>query len=120
MELRTHGLALTLDFSKPDEQGWMRCYLRVQVPGFSGEFECWVWRVDWSCFVDGLVRMRKQVGKPCSANLSTTEPGIYLQLNMNRQGQIEGRYEFRNFGVSGQPSLSGTFEMDQSYLPLSD
>jgi len=60
--------------------------------------------------------MVKQIGQPCSASLVTTDPGIELHLNMNRVGQIEGRYELRNFRSNG-PSLSGVFEMDQSYLP---
>ncbi len=117
MELRTHGLALILDLSRPNDEGWMRCDVKVQVPGFFGEFQCWVWRVDWDCFRDELAQMVKQVGHPCSARFATTDPGIELHLNMNRKGQIEGRYVLQNFNSSGQPSLSGVFEMDQSYLP---
>jgi hypothetical protein len=117
MELRTHGLALTLDFSEPDSEGWMRCEVIVQVPGFSGKFQCEVLRGEWTCFRDELAKMAKHVGIPSSANLTTIEPGIELHLNMNRMGQIEGRYVLWNFDTPGQPSLSGVFELDQSYLP---
>jgi hypothetical protein len=117
MELRTNGLALILDLTHPDEEGWMRCDVETQVPGFLGKFQCEVWLPDLKCFQKELAQMVEQVGHPCSASFATTEPGIKVYLSMNPYGQIQGRYVLKNFDSPGQPSLSGDFEMDQSYLP---
>jgi hypothetical protein len=117
MELRTHGLTLTLAFSPPNEEGWLACQVAVEVPGFSGTFPCWVWRSDLESFHRQLVQMIDQVGQPAAANLTSTDPGIDLRFSMNRAGQIEGRYALQNFDSPGQPTLSGLFQMDQSYLP---
>src|SRR5713101_5000505 len=116
MELRTHGLMLVLDLLPPDGEGWMAAPVTVQAPGFNGAFECCVWRSDLQSFRSELTQMIRHVGKPSCAELTSTEPGIDLRLSMNRAGQIEGRYALQNSNCSGQPELSGTFEMDQSFL----
>jgi hypothetical protein len=117
VELRTHGLALTLDFSPPNDEDRMACNVAVEVPGFSGEFRCWVWRPDLQSFHRQLVQMIEQVGVASSAKLTSTDPGIDLRFSLNRAGRIEGRYALQNFDTPGQPTLSGDFQMDQSYLP---
>jgi hypothetical protein len=117
MELRTPGLALTLDFTPPDEDNWLACQVSVEVPGFSGDFPCCVWQSELDSFHRQLVRMSEQVGHPSTADLTSTDPGIDLHLSMNQAGQIEGRYALQNFDSPGQPTLSGFFQMDQSYLP---
>jgi hypothetical protein len=69
------------------------------------------------CFQKELAQMVKQIGRPCSASLTTTEPGIKLYLTMNVYGQIQGRYVLQDYNCTGQATLSGDFEMDQSFLP---
>src|SRR5262249_49443027 len=118
MQLRTHGLNLAIDFSSPNDDDWLACHVTVEVPGFSGAFPCWMWRSDLESFHRQLVRMVEQVGvTSAAANLTSTDPGIDLHFSMNRAGQIEGRYALQNFDSPGQATLSGSFEMDQSYLP---
>jgi len=116
MEIRTNGLALTLELSHPDDEGWMQCDLRVQVPGFSGKFKCQAWRADLVSFRDELTQMVSRIGRPSTAEFTTTEPGIELFLSMNPLGQIQGSYNLENYNSPGQPSLSWKFEMDQTYL----
>jgi hypothetical protein len=82
MELRTHGLALTLDFSPPNEDDWLACHVTVEVPGFSGKYPCWVWRSDLQSFHQQLLQMIERVGQPSAANLTSTDPGIDLRFSM--------------------------------------
>jgi hypothetical protein len=105
-----------MNFSSPDDEGWFICEVIVEVQGFSGEYQCYVWLPDLECFHQELIRMIEQLGQPSTANLTTTEPGIDLHFSMNKSGHIEGQYAFENFDTAGCPKLSGVFQMDQSYL----
>jgi hypothetical protein len=110
-------MALNLDLSPPDQEGWFGCEVTVEVPGFSGHFRCDVWRVDLQSFQRQIREMIDRIGSPSTANLAWTDPGIDLHFSMNTRGQILGRYVFQNFDTTGQATLSGEFQMDQSYLP---
>ena|SRR5437879_4277887 len=116
MELHAHGLHLRLELSEPCEEGWFTCRVEAEVPGFSGLIYCWLFSADLAAFRSELQSMLCNVGRPCSASLPETEPGLSLQLNMLDRGHIEGRYRLQNFDAPGSPTLSGSFEMDQTYL----
>jgi hypothetical protein len=60
--------------------------------------------------------MMERIGEDCTARFNSTEPGIDITLSMNDRGHIEGEYCFRNFDAPGSPALSGSFDMDQTYL----
>ena len=107
---------LRIDLSDPTEEGWMTCHVTAEVPGFAGVFNCWLWRCDLQGFRSQLADMIAHVGRPSSAELVGTEPGIDLRLSMDAMGRIEGRYTLQHFDALGSPALAGGFEMDQTYL----
>ena len=115
IHLRTYGLAIKLDFiAQPDD--WFSCEVYVEVPGFQGSFSCWVWRRDLERFTSQLEEMISRIGEQSSARLESTEPGIAITLSMNDRGHIDGKYCLRNFDAPGSPTLSGAFDIDQTYL----
>lgn len=114
MELRTHGLALNLTFGPSDEEGWIPCSAVVNVPGFRGEFDFCMLKTDLEFFRSQLAPAIGGGGWPTSARLASTDPGIDLSWQIERTGQIHGRYRFVQ-GLDG-PELSGGFVADQTLL----
>jgi hypothetical protein len=116
VELRTHGIALTLDFGQPGEDDWLACAVVVDVPGFHGQFDCQLMRCDLEQFRSELANAVTAVGQSVEVRLVSTDPGIDLRFMVNRLGQIKGRYELQNYDAPGSPALFGSFEMDQTFL----
>jgi hypothetical protein len=116
IELRTHGLALQLDCPPLNPDGWVCGQLSVEVPGFRGSAPFFLYRPDLEAFRSQLASMIAQVGRASQAALIGTEPGIDLRLSLDTRGHVEGRYTLRHFDAPGSPALSGTFEMDQTFL----
>lgn len=50
MELRTEGLAFSIVFTPPDDEGWMWCNAIVNVPGFRGDVDFQMLRSDLDIF----------------------------------------------------------------------
>jgi hypothetical protein len=64
-------------------------------------------RVNVQVFGDDAIQM-----------LECAEPGIRVKLESNALGQIAGRYALESERPGGIPTLlSGSFRLDQSYLP---
>src|SRR4051812_47384474 len=114
MELRTHGLALDLIFGPSDEEGWMPCHAVVDVPGFHGEIDFPMLRTDLGLFRSQLADAVGTPERPSTARLVSTDPGLDLFLQVEKNGQVQGRYRF-GLG-SDDPELSGRFVMDQTFL----
>ena len=101
-----------------DDEDWVRVQVVVGANGFRGDFEAWLQLGDLSRFRDELEDMHQCVGQRKSAVLASAEPDIEVRLDMQPLGQIHGRYAFESERINGQPTvLSGSFEIDQSYLP---
>lgn len=121
IDLRTHGLALTVDLSPPNADGWMGAHVNAEAPGFTCDYRFLLWRPDLEQFESTLKQMLESVGQAHSCVLSSTEPGLELQLDMDRLGHVAGSYRLQHFNAPGQPALSGDFEMDQTFIrPLLD
>jgi hypothetical protein len=119
IELHSHGLHLELTISgPPTDEDWLRATVRVEVPGFAGEYSCQLQTRDLERFAVQLENMHRTTGSESTAELSSAEPGIRIVLRSNRFGQVGGLFELESQRPGGVPTLlSGPFEMDQSYLP---
>jgi hypothetical protein len=119
MNLSSGALTIELQPRRTvDDEDWVRVQVVVGANGFRGDFEAWLQLADLSRFRDELEDMHQCVGQEKSAVLASAEPDIEVRLDMQQLGQIHGRYAFESERVNGQPTvLSGSFEIDQSYLP---
>lgn len=119
MELSVNGLQIQLDALCPvDDDDWGRVTVAVSEAGFSANFVGWLQSGDVECFANGMAMLYRTAGTPGKALLCCHEPGIFIELESDKNGHIEGRYEFKNSATVGfNPTLSGILDMDQSYLP---
>jgi hypothetical protein len=97
-------------------EDWIRCDVKLVVPGFTGSLPVELELLDFSRFLDELRRMSLSVGTPMQAALSGLEPGMALELNSDHTGHIFGKYEFIHNWNAAEIKLIGSFEMDQSYI----
>lgn len=119
MKLSTAHFKLELRPSrKVDAEDWVRVHVLLTVSGFQGDLEAWLQLEDLVRFRDEIEEMHTHVGENRSATLASAEPDIDVSLNSNQLGGIEGTYRFESERLNGYPtSLSGAFELDQSFLP---
>jgi hypothetical protein len=116
LELRTHGLAVSFMFTSPGVEGWMWCGVQMDVPGFHGEYDFQLERLNLELFRSQLAHATEPTNWPCQAQFSSTDPGVDLVLQVARSGQVVGEYRFCNYNGGGA-TLSGSFALDQTYLP---
>lgn len=119
MDLTANGLRIHLNALAPaDDEDWCRVAVDVSDRGFKAEFVAFLQTRDVEYFADNLALLYRDVGLPRTAALQCVEPGISIELESDKNGQIKGKYEFRNSnGDEFYPLLSGIIVMDQSYLP---
>ncbi len=115
MELRAEGLAFTIMFTPPDDEGWMWCNAIINTSGFRGHLHFQMLRSDLDSFRTQLSASLPETNWPCEARLSTTDPGLDLSLRVERTGRVAGNYQYGGLGAY-RPVLSGAFAMDQTYL----
>ena len=116
MKLRTPTFRIELTaLSRVDEEDWTRVRVEVQSGGFSGDFESWLQSGDLEVFSKQLAILYENVGQPGEAILRCAERGISISLAMQTMGGIEGEYKF--FDERTSALLSGSFNIDQSYIP---
>jgi hypothetical protein len=116
MKISGHGLECRLNFSQPDREGWMQATVQIKAPAFEGNFTCYVEKKEWQVFVGLLQHLDTSAGKEVEASWENMEANIAFQFRLYKPGNLEGQYEFCPVAGVG-PTLSGTFEADQSYLP---
>ncbi len=93
----------------------MSCQVRIRVPGFEANYACSVQRPELELLRAELARLNGSVGRAkASMEWSAMEMGISLNFALNRLGQVKANYELRS--RSDGPSLSGTFDADQTHL----
>jgi hypothetical protein len=119
MKLFTNSFSVNLDpLRVVDEEDWVRVHVTAKADVFTGDFDAWLQLNDLVCFKTELEHMDANIGKSNSAQLVSHEPGVDITLSMQPLGQIEGSYVFENESTGrGSTKLSGSFELDQSYLP---
>lgn len=118
MKLATHGLSLELQAQqRANGEDWVTVRTVVVVPGFNGDFEANLQLDDLLRFKAQLRSLYENACLPSKAILSSADPGVRVELNMQALGVIRGKYEFESTVVEEPTVLSGGFSLDQSYLP---
>lgn len=116
MQLRTPTFAVELEaLRRADDEDWARVRVDVQAGGFSGAFDAWLQSGDLDHFSNQLGALYENVGHAGEARFACAERGIDISLSMEKMGGINGKFEF--FDESTSASLSGSFTIDQSYIP---
>jgi hypothetical protein len=119
MKIAARGLTIELSVVNAlDQEDWCRVSVLASVPGFGADFVAYLQGGDLHQFREQIDLMYASVGQPSKAILSSAEPGITITLSMERLGGIAGTYKLEaEYGGGGAPTLTGAFEIDQSYLP---
>lgn len=119
MEFRTEGLEIKLLPFRPfDQEDWTQVQVEVRVNGFQGAFISYLQLADLIRFTQELRQMEEALVQGSHAELSSAEPGVFLKFIMGSRGEILGEYQFESERRDGVPTLlSGSCELDQSYLP---
>lgn len=101
-----------------DREDWVRAQAVVAAVGFAGNFEAWLQLEDLKRFQGQLEVMYAAIGTPRTADLMGAEPDIKVHLQSQPLGGILGNYRFESERREGAATaLSGSFELDQSFLP---
>ncbi|MES2413170.1 MAG: hypothetical protein V4614_05170 [Pseudomonadota bacterium] len=119
MKINTHGLALELSLADPlDEEDWCRVRVVAEVPSFQASLVAFLQGADLARFRSEIETMYANLGKAADATLVSVEPGVSISLSIGTLGGIVGTYKLQEeFVEGGAPTLTGGFQMDQSYLP---
>jgi hypothetical protein len=116
MQLRTPTFSVALEARRrADDEDWARVRIDVRAGGFTGAFDAWLQSGDLDNFSNQLAALYENVGHAGEARLACAERGIDISLSMEKMGGINGQFEF--FDERTSTSLSGSFTIDQSYLP---
>lgn len=116
MQIKTHGLDLELNLSRPDAEGWMSAAVKVQVPSTTCRFHCTIEEAEWSSLVDELRRLEAAIGKGVSGSWENMEENVALTFELEAKGNLSGTYKFSPNNFSLGPVLSGSFDADQTFL----
>ncbi len=116
MKISGHGLECEFTFSKPDNEGWMRTSVQIKVPSFEGGFLCTVEEEEWRIFIQTLRQLETSIGKEAEASWGNMEANIEFCFALHTRGTLEAEYKFSPKNFSLGPTLSGTFEADQTFL----
>lgn len=120
MEFKSHGLELWLTpIAQPENHGFWRVDVEAHAPGFTGRVKSWIELNDLMRFEADLERMDSNLTPGDTATLAPVEGDFLLQLEMGSGGHISGTYRIQGELYDGvrPATLSGSFTMDQSYLP---
>ena len=116
MGLHTASFSLELTGRRiVDDEDWVRVWAEVTVGVFAGGLEAYLQLEDLRRFKREIELLHANVGVPGEAVLSGIEPFIHLDLKSDRLGSIAGTCKLEDESSCAQ--LSGTFSIDQSYLP---
>ena len=119
MKLITNGLYIELLPRRAvDDEDWVRIQAIIKANGFTGDIEAWLQLDDLKRFESQINLMYQSPGVVAKATLECFEPGIRIDLEMKVLGGITGNYQFQSEDIVPRyTTLSGPFELDQSYLP---
>ena len=115
-ELEAQGLSLRLQFTGPDQEGWLVVFADVSADPFSGAYAFGMESEELGRLVRDLEHLERSVGKESEIAWENCEGNMRLELSLDSQGQIAAAYRFAaGLGWEGAV-LSGEFRADQSYL----
>ena len=95
---------------------WLICDLAVVVPDFSGSVRWNVMPAELAKLADDLDRLFKAFPECGSVVFNSVEHLLTLDFSIENTGSIRGKFCVRGDCMDG-PRLSGTFVIDQTYVP---
>jgi hypothetical protein len=116
MKISGHGLECDFDFAAPNNEGWMQTSISVRVPAFEGSFGCTIQFKEWEEFIRVLRRLEASIGNDAQASWANMESNVELRFALHQGGALEVAYKFSPGIIDSGPTLSGTFQADQSFL----
>ncbi len=116
MKIAGSGLEPEFTFSAPDNEGWMRTTVQIKVPSIEGCFVCSIEKEEWRSFVQKLHLLEASVGEDADVSWGNMEENVEFRFALHSRGTLEAAYKFSPDNFSLGPTLSGTFEADQTYL----
>ena len=94
----------------------MRTTVQIKVPTFEGGFACTVEKEEWKSFIQTLQHLESSIGNDANASWGNIEDNIEFRFTLHKRGALEAEYKFSPENFSLGPTLSGTFEADQTFL----
>lgn len=116
MEIKGHGLQCNMEFSKPDNEGWMRTVVNVVVPHFEGSFPCSLQLAELKQLEILLADLDKSLGEEVEISWGNMEGNLYFAFHLDKRGSLSVAYSLGPNDSDLAPALSGGFEADQSFL----
>ncbi|WP_449286737.1 WapI family immunity protein [Marinobacter sp. PE14] len=116
MQFSGHGLECEIGFSMPDVEGWMHTTVSLKAPSFEGAFSCTIEVEEWKSLVRVLRKLDSAGGERADAVWANMEENIEFSFLAHPRGAMEISYRFSPDCFSLGPTLSGTFEADQTFL----
>jgi hypothetical protein len=86
----------------------------VRAHGFTAEYVCVVRECELQRLLSDIEAALEQLGQPVTASFEALERGFAFELNLDRRGHLDGKYEFGRDWRG--PFLSGSFSADQTHL----
>jgi hypothetical protein len=114
MRFHTDGLVGMIEIGSRDEENWRSCDVVVSAYGFSAEYTCSVCDEELRGFLAQLEAALSNLGQPARVSFRAMEDGFAFEIELDRRGHVEGKYEFRRDWPG--PVLSGSFSADQTHL----
>ena len=114
MRLNTDGLTGTIDIGPPGAEGWRLCAVAIHANGFSAAYVCELREEELLEFHSKLESAIAELGRRTAFGFCALEQGFAFEIDMDRGGHIDGKYEFAR-DCRG-PRLSGSFTADQTHL----
>ena len=116
MKISGHGLECILEFSQPDNEGWMQTTVQIKTPAFKGSFSCTIETQEWDVFVETLRHLKSSIGKEAEVTWENMEANMEFQFKLHKRGALEGQFRFSPKNFNTGPVLSGAFDADQTFL----
>jgi hypothetical protein len=118
MKFKAEGLEFILEFARPDSEGWIQTSVNIKTPYFTGGFSCSILESELDNLRIMIDDLEKKIGHNAEITWGNIEDNIQLEIKLTRLGKIEGKYKFSSTTFSKGPTLSGSFEADQTYLRI--
>ncbi len=94
----------------------MRANVRFKSHGFEGSFPCTIEINEWQFFVQAMRDLEASIGEDANVSWGNMEENIEFRFALHKRGTLEAEYRLSPENFSLGPTLSGTFEADQTFL----
>jgi hypothetical protein len=114
MNINTDGLVGTITIGPREKEDWRQSAVAVRADGFSAEYVCSLRDEELRQFLEQIEAALSQLGQASTINFHALERGFVFEMELDRRGHVEGKYEFARDRRG--PFLSGSFVADQTHL----